>query len=175
MLDDFEKAAQKWERLLFTSGGALEMSKCLWYCLHWYWDADGREQATIFGKDGPELKITRGMDKEVRTAIERREVTQSHKTLGVRLEPLGLFNDEFDFLLNKAKRYATRLEASSLGSYDSLTFYKTSFLSGAGYQQTPDTDDKSSTQQDFVQQELPTSSDLWTIAIWRPGYFNSLH
>ena len=59
MLDDFEKAAQKWERLvLFTSGGALEMSKCLWYCLHWYWDADGREQTTIFGKDGPELKIT---------------------------------------------------------------------------------------------------------------------
>jgi hypothetical protein len=64
MLDDFEKVTQKWEQLLFTSGGALEMSKCLWYCLHWYWDADGREQATIFGKDGPELKITRGMDKE---------------------------------------------------------------------------------------------------------------
>jgi hypothetical protein len=52
MLDDFEKAAQKWEQLLFTSGGALEMPKCLWYCLHCYWDAEGREQATIFGKGG---------------------------------------------------------------------------------------------------------------------------
>ena len=48
MLDDFEKTAQKWERLLFTSGGALELSKCSWHCLHWYWDAAGREQTTIF-------------------------------------------------------------------------------------------------------------------------------
>jgi hypothetical protein len=90
MLDDFEKAAQKWERLIFTSGGALEMPKGLWYCQHWYWDVDGREQATIFGKEGPELRITRGMDKEVRIAIKRQEVTQSHKTLGVSLEPLRL-------------------------------------------------------------------------------------
>jgi hypothetical protein len=34
MLNEFEKAAQRWERLLFTSGGALELPKCLWYCLH---------------------------------------------------------------------------------------------------------------------------------------------
>jgi hypothetical protein len=134
MLDDFEKAAQRWERLLFTSGGALEMKKCLWYCLYWHWDAEGREQATIFGKEGgPELQISRGMDKESKTAINRKEVTASRKTLGVRLEPMGLFNDDFDFLLTKAKRYATRLEASSLGSYDSLMFYKTSFLNGVGY------------------------------------------
>jgi hypothetical protein len=133
MLNDFEKAAQKWERLLFTSGGALELSKCSWYCLHWYWDADGREQATIFDKQGPTLDLTRGMNKNETTAIKRLEVTTSHKTLGVRLEPLGLFNDEFEFLLGKAKRYAIRLEASSLGSYDSLIFYKTSFLPGVGY------------------------------------------
>jgi hypothetical protein len=59
MINDFEKAAQKWERLLFTSGGALELSTCSWYCLHWYWDSDGiREQATIFGKAGPVLELT---------------------------------------------------------------------------------------------------------------------
>mmetsp|Transcript_17189 Transcript_17189/g.28567 ORF Transcript_17189/g.28567 Transcript_17189/m.28567 type:complete len:92 (+) Transcript_17189:391-666(+) len=44
MLDDFEAAAQKWEQLLFTSGGALELSKCSWYYLHWSWDIHGREQ-----------------------------------------------------------------------------------------------------------------------------------
>jgi hypothetical protein len=90
---DFEGAAQKWERLLFTSGGALELSRYLWYCLHWYWDADGREQATIFDKQalrqtGPTLDLTRGMNKKETTAIKRLEVTASHKTLGVRLEPI---------------------------------------------------------------------------------------
>jgi hypothetical protein len=68
-----------------------------------------------------------------KTTIKRLEVTTSHKTLGVRLDLLGLFNDEFEFLLSKAKRYATRLAVSSLGSYDSLLFYKSSFISGVGY------------------------------------------
>jgi hypothetical protein len=132
MLDNFEAAAQRWERLLFTSGGALELSKCSWYCLHWMWDAFGREQATIFGDTGPTLDLTRGMS-STKTPIKRLEVTKSHKTLGVRLEPLGIFNDEFKFLLKKSKAYAARLQGSSLKSYDSLTFYRTSFLPGVGY------------------------------------------
>jgi hypothetical protein len=28
MLDNFKAAAQRWEQLLLTSGGALELSKC---------------------------------------------------------------------------------------------------------------------------------------------------
>jgi hypothetical protein len=58
MLDNFEKAAQRWERLLFTSGGALELPKCSWYCLHWLWDADGHEHTEIFGQNGLELALT---------------------------------------------------------------------------------------------------------------------
>jgi hypothetical protein len=121
-------------RLLFTSGGALKLPKCSWYCLHWLWDADGIEHAEIFNQNGPELSLTRGMGAEQST-IRRLEVTKSHKTLGVRLEPLGIFNDEFDFLLMiaKAKAYASRLQASSLGAYDSLSFYRTSFLPRVGY------------------------------------------
>jgi hypothetical protein len=75
------------------------------------------------------------MDRDNMMTIKRLEVTQqSHKTLGVRLKPLGLFNDKFDFLLSKAKWYTTRLASLSLGSYDSLLFYKSSFMSGGvGY------------------------------------------
>jgi hypothetical protein len=35
MIDDFKKAAQKWERCIFTSAGALELSKCSWYYIYW--------------------------------------------------------------------------------------------------------------------------------------------
>jgi hypothetical protein len=45
-----------------------------------------------------------------KSTIKRLEVTKSQKTLGVGLKPLGIFNDEFDFLHKKSKAYATRLQ-----------------------------------------------------------------
>ena len=35
LLDAAEKSAQSWERLLFASGGALELSKCFAYVIYW--------------------------------------------------------------------------------------------------------------------------------------------
>jgi len=35
-------------------------------------------------------------------SMERLEITEAHKTLGVRLEPWGLFSEEFEFLQRKA-------------------------------------------------------------------------
>jgi hypothetical protein len=35
LLDAAEKSAQSWERLLFASGGALELSKCFTYIIYW--------------------------------------------------------------------------------------------------------------------------------------------
>jgi hypothetical protein len=30
--------AQIWERILYSSGGALELWKCFWYLLYWTWE-----------------------------------------------------------------------------------------------------------------------------------------
>jgi hypothetical protein len=35
LLKQAEDATQSWERLLFASGGALEMSKCFAYVMYW--------------------------------------------------------------------------------------------------------------------------------------------
>jgi hypothetical protein len=35
LLQQAENATQSWERLLFASGGALEMSKCFVYVMYW--------------------------------------------------------------------------------------------------------------------------------------------
>jgi hypothetical protein len=35
LLADAEKSAQSWERLLWGSGGALELSKCFAYIIYW--------------------------------------------------------------------------------------------------------------------------------------------
>jgi len=133
LVASFQTAVQRWERLLFTSGGALELSKCLWYCMHWQWDAHGRAFVTNFGESGPSLRLTRGTNLEHTQTIRRLEVHEAHKTLGVRVDPLGLFDDEFEHLLHKANAHASRLAGSSLGSYDALTFFRSSFMSSVGY------------------------------------------
>jgi hypothetical protein len=37
MIHRIEKIAQNWERLLFLSGGSLNLKKCSWSMLHWEW------------------------------------------------------------------------------------------------------------------------------------------
>jgi hypothetical protein len=32
-----QQVAQTWERLLYSSGGALELRKCFWYLMYWEW------------------------------------------------------------------------------------------------------------------------------------------
>jgi hypothetical protein len=39
-----KRDAQIWERLLWTSGGLLELTKCRFYMVHWKFSPDGRGQ-----------------------------------------------------------------------------------------------------------------------------------
>jgi hypothetical protein len=39
-----EKEGQTWERLLWTTGGKLELSKCLYYLLFYTFDDDGTSE-----------------------------------------------------------------------------------------------------------------------------------
>jgi hypothetical protein len=32
-----QASAQIWERILFSSGGALKLQKCFWYLIYWQW------------------------------------------------------------------------------------------------------------------------------------------
>jgi hypothetical protein len=32
-----QACAQIWERILYSSGGALELKKCFWYMVYWQW------------------------------------------------------------------------------------------------------------------------------------------
>jgi hypothetical protein len=51
--------AQTWERLLWTSGGLLNLTKCLYYVTFWTFDVEGRGALTP--KDElPQLILTNG-------------------------------------------------------------------------------------------------------------------
>jgi hypothetical protein len=37
MIANGQACAQIWERILYSSGRALELKKCFWYLVHWQW------------------------------------------------------------------------------------------------------------------------------------------
>ena len=40
MVNKFKHMAQTWEQLLYYSGGALDLPKCLWYIMYWDWNLE---------------------------------------------------------------------------------------------------------------------------------------
>ena len=37
LMNDFRRATQAWERILFASGGLLALHKCYWWAVAWKW------------------------------------------------------------------------------------------------------------------------------------------
>ena len=52
-----QEAAQTWERLLFLSGGKLNLSKCSWYILRWEWKNGRPVIRKIKPEDSPLLLV----------------------------------------------------------------------------------------------------------------------
>ena len=106
LVQQAQNCAQSWERLLFASGGALEMSKCFAYIL--YWDlADGKhrlmEPSEIPGCNmddevgrGP-ITLTYGDVTDRNFPLETVSPWIGRRTLGVRAAPAGNWDDEYDF------------------------------------------------------------------------------
>jgi len=46
MLSELEQGAQKWEELLFASGGGLQLKKCFWQGVFWKWHNGKPQMAT---------------------------------------------------------------------------------------------------------------------------------
>jgi hypothetical protein len=49
-----------WERLLWTSGGLLNLSKCLYYVVSWTFDSEGRASMTPASDIHPPITLSSG-------------------------------------------------------------------------------------------------------------------
>jgi hypothetical protein len=96
--------AQIWERILYSSGGALELRKCFWYLLYWTWE-NGRPQLVTKIECPGIIALTSGHVPNY-TVIPRLEVWEARQTLGVRPAPDGNYRKEAAFLFDKANQYA---------------------------------------------------------------------
>jgi hypothetical protein len=110
--DTMQHALTTWEGGLRATGGALEPSKTFWYGIDFKWTgADWRYKRAREIPYTLEAKDPTGRLVE----IERVEVSEARRTLGVRLAPTGCNQAELTYLKTEAARWANLLMSGHLG------------------------------------------------------------
>jgi len=115
LIEEAKSCAQSWERLLFASGGALEISKCFAYIVYWDLTDGGHRMlslAEIPGCDvqdsvghGP-ISLTYGDETDRHYHLVTENPFVGRRTLGVRTAPSGTWDDEFEFRLEQSREVA---------------------------------------------------------------------
>jgi hypothetical protein len=131
MVSKLSNIAQTWEKLLFYSGGALNLKKCSWYIMHWDWK-QGRPHMQLIKDADPLLYLTTQGDTNPQN-IKRLELDQASKILGVYLSPSGDFSEQLHVLKIKADDFAIRLRSPRLRPTDILTFHRTMYAPAMRY------------------------------------------
>jgi hypothetical protein len=112
ILEELTGTAQLWEQLLTASGGALELNKCFYYIVKWIWEDGVARMAT--GEENPTSITIKSSITGEDVHITKKECTESHKTLGVMMNPAGNFKDETNRLINKASNIARCIAAKPI-------------------------------------------------------------
>jgi hypothetical protein len=126
-VEDMTDTAQHWEQLLWSTGGALELSKCWYYLTHWNFDRVGNaymlhpDQMRHF--DIPPIQLSNSAGGSY--PISHLPPTISQRTLGFMSCPSGQQNGQVIMLTNKARELARALRATYVTEPDARKFYST--------------------------------------------------
>jgi hypothetical protein len=119
---NLQRLAQTWEKLLFSTGGALNLSKCFWFSLSWRWTNGHAKIHTALSAPG-QVQMTSEEDLETLLTIPRIEPTSSFQTLGVHISPLGSNLGALKVLKEVVLEYCTNVRGSHLSRQEALTSY----------------------------------------------------
>jgi hypothetical protein len=110
-------SAQRWERLLFATGGALNLAKCFWYGIEWTFTTAGEPQMNHKINE-PVITLTSGATPDQAEILQRISVTEGQRTLGVRLAPDGNDKTKFKYRILQAEMMNRQVRAAPLGRED---------------------------------------------------------
>jgi hypothetical protein len=113
--------AQTWERLLWTSGGLLNLTKCLYYVSFWTFDLEGRGSLTPQA-DLPQLLLTNG-NSDIPVPVAHYNFDAAHSYLGNKMAPNFQMTAAYAQILNTSNQFAKRLAASPLSRHDAWIAY----------------------------------------------------
>jgi hypothetical protein len=121
IISNLQTLAQPWEKLLFSTGGALDLSKCFWFLLSWEWVGSKARLHSIAAAPG-NLVMTSENDPTPIT-IPRLVAPSTFRTLGVHISPSGTNTGAFSVIQEFVLEYCTNVKGSHLSWKDSLMSY----------------------------------------------------
>jgi len=124
--------AQEWKRLLYSTGGALNLQKSFWFTMTWKWRNGTASLATTAQRPGV-LRITNGA-KTTKEAVPRIEPTETYRTLGVHLSPSGKLDESLRILREQAISFASSIISSHLSRFEAYWSYVIYFIPKICYQ-----------------------------------------
>jgi hypothetical protein len=107
-----KQLAQHWERLLFTTVGALNLQKSFWYLITWKWKGGVPRLANI-NHSRMTLALTSGYN-TTQEEIPRMALKAAFCTLGIYISPSGSQTKQTQILRNYAQEYHEKIISAPL-------------------------------------------------------------
>jgi hypothetical protein len=133
MLTKLQAAAQIWEKLLFYSGGSLNLEKCSWHMMYWQWEKGRPVMRSHESTDDGTISLTCQDTTEPRVTIKNTSTDEATRILGVYISPTGDYTKQIQILKQKADRMAINLHASRLTATETNIFLKTTYAPSMRY------------------------------------------
>ncbi len=102
--------ASKWEKILYLTGGKLELTKCFWLPITWRWKNGDPVLSSKTGR-GSELRLRESESGEM-VIIPRIKITLAEKRLGIRYSFDGSWKAEYRHWLQLSTDFAQTIRLS---------------------------------------------------------------
>jgi hypothetical protein len=122
IVKDLQVLAQEWERLLYSTGGALNIQKCFWFLLSWQWN-NGQATCHTLTSLPYDLRTTSGGNTSTSEVIKRIETTEPYRTLGVWISPIGHNKGAMEILHQITTDFNKCITTSHLNRTEAIAAY----------------------------------------------------
>ncbi len=143
IIHDATRLSQKWERLLWCTGGALNLEKCFYYVLHWTFDDIGNPRLMTKEQLRDMIPIISITDHSTNLPqnLEQYDLTNYHRTLGFILNPMRtmsghedpLNTSQFQVLRDRSITMANSLRRATISPHYATRFTESMYITSVGY------------------------------------------
>jgi len=129
LINLMQSDAQLWNNLLWSSGGALEQSKCSFHLIQSSWTQDGHPFLT-----GGSMRHTISLQHQSQTTqTHQKSNYEPHKTLGCYISPAKCDKTTWTKIQAKNNEFANLLETNVFTRHEAWTFYTSVYLPSMSY------------------------------------------
>jgi hypothetical protein len=114
---------QRWERSLFTTGGAINLLKSFWIVMAWKW-FKGKALLLPPSLHNLSLSLTLGCSTDKPVTVPQLSPYDAYRTLGAYILPSVSQEKAFQVLKHHALQYASKIQSSFLTKEATLWSYK---------------------------------------------------